>query len=227
MALTSWPRWLRNIVLLPPRIHKSLRHRLRKVYGLQWRANRLVRKELSAESRTALSAVPGTTSDRDCRLLYYLARISPLGTALVEIGAFKGKSTAWLAEAARRDGRAMTSIDPQLKDSQEEFARTVRQFRIDEVAVIHKAFSHEIGKDWSGPIGLLWVDGGHDCETVRQDIQDFTPHLAAGGIAVFDDANERRFPGVLRALAETLRRDRAFQCLGDLRGLAIFKRIRS
>ena len=70
---------------------------------------------------------------------------------------------------------------------------------------------------------MLWVDGGHDYEVVRQDIDDFAPHLLAGGFAVFDDMKPR-FPGVARALAETLIRDERFTYLGELRGLAIFRR---
>ena len=182
-----------------------------------------MKRELPADLEAALAAVPGTTSQRECRLLFYLAATAPGGGQIVEIGAFKGKSTAWLAEAARRAARNVITIEPFLRSTEEDVRSVLQRFNLEGVVTLHKALSHEVGKDWSGPIAMLWVDGGHDYEVVRRDVEDFAPHLVSGGVAVFDDMKPR-FPGVARALEETLMRDERFSYLGELRGLAIFRR---
>lgn len=181
-------------------------------------------RTLAPERIRLLATIPGNASARECRLLFALAAQAQGAGQIVEIGAFKGKSTAWLAEAARHTGRRLVSIDPHLRGSDEEFRETARRLQFEDVATLHKAYSHDIGKDWREPIAFLWVDGGHDYECVRQDILDFTPHLEPGGVVVFDDANAENFPGVVRALDETLRRDPAFESLGQIKTFALFRR---
>lgn len=214
----------RNAIRLPHRTARSLWRCAQPVYRLQRRANRYVRLQIAAETVDRLAAVPGHTSDRQCRLLLYMAMNTLADGVLVEIGAFKGRSTAWLAEAARRRDRRLVSIDPHLNDSYESFIRTVREFDIDRVATIHRVTSHEVGRHFQQPIALLYVDGGHDYECVRQDIVDFAPHVRPGGIALFDDANPRAFPGVLRAIDESLRRDPSWKYLGRIKTTDLWKR---
>ncbi len=217
-------RLARNLVRLPRRTAESIAKRLTPAYRIQRRADRFVHRELDEDRLDALCAVPGNTSYRQCRLLFYLATTSLAEGVICEIGAFKGKSTAWLAEAARRSRRTLVSIDPHVDDTWDTFQRTVRQFDIESVAEIHKACSHELGKDWDRPIAFLWVDGDHRYEGVRQDIIDFTPHVAPGGIVVFDDVNEQDFPGVVQALAETIDRDASFTALGCIKTFGLFQR---
>lgn len=217
-------RWLHNLVRLPQRSLRSAVKRLSPVYQFQRAADRFARKQLSPQQRKALSEIGGTTSDHECRLLFYLACQAPGDGRLVEIGAFKGKSTAWLAQAARHGGKRLVSIDPHLQGTRDAFVQTVEQFLIEPVADIHQALSHDVGADWREPIAFLWVDGGHDYEIVRQDIDDFTPHLQPGAFAAFDDVNEATFPGVVRALAETLHRDPTFTYRGRLGTIAIFQK---
>jgi predicted O-methyltransferase YrrM len=194
-------------------------------YRFQGLADAYVAEHMDSDLVDRICAIPAFSSPREGRLLFYLASISPKNAAIVEIGAFKGRSTAWLAEVARRSERRLISIDPHLRDSVEEFNRTVERFDIASVATIHRAFSHEIGKDWKEPISFLWIDGGHDYETVRQDIADFTPHLVPGGYIVFDDAGPEKFPGVVRAIDETLRRDARFEGVGLIKNFDIFRQI--
>lgn len=215
---------LENIFRLPRRTWLSLCRNFQPVYRHQRAANRFVRQRIDAPLIRRLEAVPGNSSARECRLLCYLATTTPADGCLVEIGAFKGKSTAWLAQAARLSGRHLVSIDPHLEGSADAFEATLRDFSIRDVATIHRAFSHDIGKDWSQPIAFLWVDGGHDYETVLQDIHDFAPHVQPGGFIVFDDASDKTFPGVVRAIEETLLKDDQFVSLGSIKQFALFAR---
>ena len=218
-------RLWRNVIRLPVRTAASLRRRCQPVYRIQRRADRYVRAHLSAPLIRRLGDVPGHTSDRQCRVIFYLAMTTPADGVLVEIGAYKGRSTAWLAEAARRGARHLVSIDPHLNDSYERFQQTLREFDIENVATLHRATSQEVGRSFAQPIALLWVDGGHDYDCVRQDIADFTPRVRPGGIALFDDANPRAFPGVVRAIDESLRRDRTWVYLGRIKMMDVWERV--
>jgi predicted O-methyltransferase YrrM len=214
----------RDVLRFPRRTWRSLCRHMRPVYRHQRAADRFALQHLSAPLRQRLEAVPGNSSARECRLLFYLAATAPGDGCLVEIGAFKGKSTAWLAQAARMTGRRLVSIDPHMGPTAETFAQTVRDFAITEVATLHQAYSHDIGRTWAEPISFLWVDGGHDYETVLQDIHDFAPHVQPGGTVVFDDAGGEVFPGVLRAIREAMMRDPCYAYLGSIKQFALFRR---
>lgn len=40
---------------------------------------------------------------------------------------------------------------------------------------------------WKRKIDLLYIDGGHDYEQVKGDIDNFSPHVRRNGFMVFDD----------------------------------------
>ena len=219
-----WQRLVRNIAMLPTRTAQSIVRRSRPQYRLERASIRYARQQLAPEIFSRLCNVPGYTVSRKCMLLYYLAVTTLAPGCIVEIGAFKGKSTAWLAQAARQAGRRLHSIDPQVEGTLEDFRATVREFDLAAVTTIYHAFSHDVGKGWSAPIAFLWVDGGHDYGTVLQDIRDFAPHVTPGGWIVFDDARPDVTPGVIRAIEETLRRDDTFEYVGRIRDVDVFRR---
>jgi predicted O-methyltransferase YrrM len=188
-------------------------------------ARAFARKELEKAYRERLAAVPGYTDRRKCEVLYYLASTVKTPGVIVEIGSYKGKSTAWLAEAARRTGRRLVTMDPHLTDSLEAFDGVVKAFAIEEVATIHRDYSYNVAKGWREAIALLWIDGSHEYEAVKRDIEDFSPHVAAGGWIVFDDADVRTYPGVVRAIGETLEKDARFRKAAQLRQVAVFQRV--
>lgn len=217
-------RFVRNALRLPLRTIASIQRRMQPSYAIQQKAEGYAKKHVDAELQRQLNEVPGNSSDRQGRLLFYLAATTPAQGCLLEIGAFKGKSTAWLTQAARQSKRRLVSIDPHMGDSYETFKQTVARFKIEEVATLHHALSHEIGQSWDQPIAFLWIDGGHDYETVKQDIIDFTPHVQPGGTVVLDDYEAAFYPGLIRAVEETLHQDPAFENLGTIKNFALFRR---
>ncbi len=217
-------RAARNLVKLPIRSVDSLARRLQPGFKIQLAADRFAHQRIDPTQYQQLCAIPANTSDRKCRLLFYLAMTTQAPGILVEIGAFKGKSTAWLAEAARRTGKHLVSIDPHLFGSLDTFRDTVRRFKIDEVATLHQKLSHHAAQGWADPIAFLWIDGGHDYGCVRQDILDYTPHVQPGGIVIFDDVNPKDFPGVVQAVDELMHPDPSFKCLGQIKSFGLFQK---
>lgn len=51
-----------------------------------------------------------------------------------------------------------------------------------------KGDTHEIGKAWSQPIGLLHIDAAHDRVSVLQDYRLWSPFVAQNGFLCMDDA---------------------------------------
>lgn len=220
-------RVLQNVARLPSRTAHSVRRLLTPDYRLERTANRAVQGWLSTDRRRELESIEGMSSHRECRLLAHLATQTPPGGVIVEIGAWLGKSTAWLVEGAQRlsPPLGVVSIDPHQRDSWTGFCATVERFRLQARGLqVHRAFSHDIGRTWSTPIGMLWVDGCHEYEPVLHDIDDFTPHVIPGGWVVFDDAAGGKFPGVERAIAERLSGRGDIRHVATVRNLQVFRR---
>jgi hypothetical protein len=72
------------------------------------------------------------------------------------------------------------------------------------------------------PIGLLFVDGLHDRNSVLRDIDAWEPHVATGGLAFFHDAFFRL--GVTLALLQRHLLNFEFRYLGSIGNMAMFRR---
>jgi len=140
--------------------------------------------------------VEGLITTEAGELLQTLATKVPEGRVIVEIGAFLGRSTCYLAAGARA-GVPIMSIDPHGLAGSER-GRGDR-FAGDEVRAKYlaniegydavrpvRALSSEAPLP-KKPIGLLWIDGAHDYPSVSVDVARFAPRVAPGGYIVFDD----------------------------------------
>jgi predicted O-methyltransferase YrrM len=211
-----------------------VRQRLDPVYRWDRKALRDVPRLFGPGRCDELAAIPGTSSAREGMLLAHLARQSPPGGVFVEIGAFKGKTTAWLVEAAEHHASRPTvvSIDPHQgmghwhpRSTWEEFQQTVQRFQLQARGLeVLRAKSSDVAPTWRRPISFLWIDGSHEYEDVAGDINGFVPHVLPGGWVVFDDAADAEFPGVPRAIQEQMLPRDDFAYLGLLRHFAIFRR---
>ena len=221
-----------NLLKFPARTLRSARRRLNPVYRFERRARREIPRRFGSQRVKELDAVPGTSSRGECQLLALLALQSPPGGVVLEIGAFKGKSTAWLVEAAehRAERPTVVSIDPHIgadwhpQATWPDFQRTVETFGLlDRRLEIRRAFSADVARDWQRPISFLWVDGSHAYEDVVADIEGFVPFVVPGGYIVFDDATDPKF-GVRDALRDRMRPREDCQLLGLVRHLAVYRR---
>jgi predicted O-methyltransferase YrrM len=219
-------RWLANLTKLPQRTQRSLRQLINGGYSWEKKLNALVDAWLSPQRSEELNLVEGTSSLRECRVLAALAAQAPAGGCILEIGAWKGKSTAWLLEGAQRHRPplAVVSIDPHLRGTWEDFNGNVRNLRLAERGLtVLREFSQDVGRTWNRPISLLWIDGCHDFDAVQSDIRYFVPHVLPGGWIVFDDAAGGAFPGVEKAIADEMPRFSNICRRKTLRHLQLFQ----
>ena len=190
-----------------------------------------------AQLAERMAGVEGWLSPVEGYLLYRLARDGAGQGAIVEIGSWMGRSTAWLAAGSKAAGREhVHAVDtfnggPMLKDLEvirkegttyHRFAENLERLGLlDHVEPI-VAESDAAAKRWTGGmIRLLFIDGDHSYSAVRQDFDLWSPHVVVGGQVVFDDASET-YPGVLQLIGETLAHDRqwvSYLGVGKMRAL--------
>jgi len=158
----------------------------------------------------------GVTHGEGLRLSWLASRV-PGGLAIVELGAYRGKSACFLGAGSRAGNRApVFSIDSwdlrprypgSLRDYSDPenfriFKRSVASLRLESLVFPVKGFSTEIAEKWKRPIGLLFIDAGHSFKEVLADYEAWSPFLIEGGIIVFHDYD---LPGVKKAVEEIVK----------------------
>ena len=137
---------------------------------------------------------------------------------IVEIGCAHGASTTVLAQSAQQLGGRVSCVDsfPENYYAQEKFgAYAEKAFRTNvldkyaQVVTLHKMNS-QVGDPISyidglvgGSIQVLFIDGDHSYEGVKNDCVRFLPYLQSGGYVAFHDHNNVEFSGVQRAAGES------------------------
>ncbi|MGO4462222.1 class I SAM-dependent methyltransferase [Streptomyces sp. M-16] len=133
-----------------------------------------------------------------------------LGLPLLEVGTYCGRSTILLADAAREAGvpaltvdhhrgseeqqpgweyHDPTVVDPEvgLMDTLPTFRRTLHRAGLEEHVIALVGRSPQVAAAWGGPLGFVFIDGGHTDEHATGDYEGWVPHLAVGGTLVIHD----------------------------------------
>lgn len=154
--------------------------------------------------------VPGRLTVEAGRVLRRLARSVPEGQLIVEIGAYRGRSTCFLAAGSSEgNGATVLSVDPwglpaadgtvpAVRTTPEDHAAHVAVCGLSHLVVQRRGYSQQVERP-EDPVGLLWIDGAHDEPSVTADVDRWVPLVASGGVVVFDDYR-LRCPGVDRTV---------------------------
>ena len=163
------------------------------------------------------SKIPGFTSEAFLRELHRLA----LGKCMVvEIGAFKGRSTFVLADAVAPDGGLVYSIDiwddntyaPESFDPEDgyktidyltgyrAFLRNTRMYADRIVPLV--ASSHDTDKYFKmNSIEMLFLDGDHAQHMVEKDLRLWLPKCRPDAVICGDDYNMEGVANAVNATA--------------------------
>jgi MMP 1-O-methyltransferase len=129
---------------------------------------------------------------------------------IVEIGTYCGKSTLYLAEAARQRGTKVVTVDhhrgseehqpgweyhdPALVDPVSGRFDTLRAFReamtasgLEAHVVAVLGTSKDLARLWGVPAGMVFIDGGHSEEAAQTDLREWSRHVATGGTLAIHD----------------------------------------
>src|SRR5262249_23043265 len=147
------------------------------------------------------------------------AQITPTSGAIVEIGSYLGRATIALAQGiSNQKDKLVYAVDPLKEKLQKTFLDNVHQSGMDKKIVPIFAPSVQASKSWQNPISLLFIDGDHSYEGVRDDFLSWKSYLQEGGLLVFHDSY---FPGVAKLLNE-IRTEREFIFQGRLASISYF-----
>lgn len=170
----------------------------------------------ATEERLAqLRSLEGLISEEVGRRLITLAAHVPRAQSIVEIGSYLGKSAAYLATGSQLGRSApVFCVDPwDLEgnaggrfrfNSSGMVARFYTQLARADVlpeVTAFRAFSVDVARTWTRPIGLLYIDGSHTEADVRKDWLAWSPYLAPGAAVAFDDYRTERNPGVEKVVS--------------------------
>jgi hypothetical protein len=164
---------------------------------------------------TEIGTVEGYLAPNEIKFLALLAAVPTARGEILEIGSFKGKSTIILAKSARlADKNAMVTAvdpmtapsetDPDLRGAESSYADFQKNLEIHGANFsvdFYPLFSHELAREWSKPLRLLWIDGDHTYKGTRIDFEGFAPHLADKGIVAIHDVLHE-FDGGIRIFME-------------------------
>jgi predicted O-methyltransferase YrrM len=160
--------------------------------------------------RRAAEAATGFMPAAEGLALYAAAAAyAPLGPVL-EIGTYCGKSTVYLAAAARAAGQVVVTVDhhhgseenqpgwehhdPALVDPRAGRLDTLPHMRatltgagLDEAVIAIVGRSADVAKLWGQPVGMLFIDGGHTDAAASTDYESWAGWVSLGGVLAIHD----------------------------------------
>jgi len=166
---------------------------------------------LTVKYRFIVPNYDGMMDEARCKFLYNTV-INYRGEKgiIVEIGAYKGCSTTWLAIAGQRNGFAsLVAIDlfapgwHRQFGTYEEFMKRMKRNKLERFVEAIRGDSKEVIKKWDKEIAVLHIDGDHTYEAVKADVNNYIPYLKRNGIVIFDDYDSCH-PDVKKVVNELL-----------------------
>lgn len=137
-------------------------------------------------------ALNGAFSQYDMKTIYPALQRVPKNGLYLEVGVMDGRSLLFARKWSK--GRVV-GIDRQRYVDFDDIFKDYKNWEF-----IH-ATSNEAVKNWTKPIDLLFIDGDHSYEGVKDDWENFSPFVKKGGWIYFHDADDTS-PGVLRLTTE-------------------------
>jgi predicted O-methyltransferase YrrM len=165
---------------------------------------------LEAELRRAAESAPGFMPAAEGQSLFEAAAAYCGRGPVLEIGSYCGKSTIYLAAAARAAGQLAVTVDhhrgseehqpgweyhdPGLVDPRAGRLDTLPVLRatlaaagLEDHVVVVVGRSADVAGLWRTPLGLLFIDGGHTEQAATADYQGWAPWVAPGGALAIHD----------------------------------------
>lgn len=131
----------------------------------------------------------------------YRDAVRDLDGIFVEVGAWKGRSTAFIAVEALNSGKAIDlhvvdtfagsdeeehRSDPDIHNLRAVFDRNMIAVR--DFLTVHQMTSVQAaGLFEDGSVSFVLIDAAHDYDSVRADIQAWLPKIKPGGVLAGDD----------------------------------------
>jgi MMP 1-O-methyltransferase len=158
----------------------------------------------------AAGAAPGFMPTAEGLALFDAAAAYAARGPVLEIGSYCGKSTIYLAAAARAAGQLVVTVDhhrgseehqpgweyhdPKLLDPATGRLDTLPCLRatlaaagLEEHVVVVVGRSADVARLWGTPLGLVFIDGGHTEAAAAADYEGWAPWVTPGGALAIHD----------------------------------------
>jgi predicted O-methyltransferase YrrM len=189
------------------------------------------------------AGVEGFLHDLEGYVLMQLAAKGGGVGAIVEIGSFMGRSTAFLAAGSKMAGRERVVAVDHFRGSIEHqaggtfanatliqhgttfhrFQQNLQRLGLDDHVITIQNSSANAAKTWQGPVRLLFIDGDHAYESCRQDFEAWAPFLVPHGLVCFHDVTN--YEGVARFYQELLAGRRGYQEVAGVVSMKIVEKV--
>jgi predicted O-methyltransferase YrrM len=166
--------------------------------------------EMDPELRRLAESARGFMPPDEGLALFAAAAAYAPGGPIVEIGTYCGKSTIYLAAAARQAAQLVVTVDHHhgseenqpgweyhdagLVDPATGRLDTLPQFRatlagagLEDQVIAVVGTSADVARLWRMPVGMLFIDGGHTDAAASTDYEGWAPWVAAGGALAIHD----------------------------------------
>ena len=190
--------------------------------------------------------VRGFLPDGEGLRLYEWALETAVMGPILEIGSYCGRSTIWLAQAAKEKQSLVFAVDhhrgseehqpgeshhdTELVDAKGDvdtltmFRRNIRLAGLENEVIPVVTDSTRFARSWSGQLGMVFIDGGHSLSEALADFRAWAPRVLPGGILaihdVFPDPSEGgQAPFTIWRLAQQSGLFESLEGIGSLRGL--------
>ena len=156
--------------------------------------------------------VRGFLPDDEGQFLHELALEAAALGPVLEIGSYCGRSTIWLAEAARQLDSVVLALDHHRGseehqpgelfhdsalldeagqiDTLREFRRNIATAGLEDHVIALVANSRAAAHWWQGEFGMVFIDGGHSLDSALADWRLFGTRVSPGGILAIHDVFE-------------------------------------
>lgn len=160
-----------------------------------------------------IDRVKGFLDPQEGLCLYEKAVVASRMGPCLEIGSYCGKSTLYLGTACKTHNGILYSIDHHRGSEEQQpgeayfdldlydaksnrvdtfnaFRNTLAMAALEQTVVPVVCQSGVAARQWSTPLSLVFIDGGHTREAVSTDYQCWSPHLQPGGYLLIHDIFE-------------------------------------
>lgn len=187
---------------------------LRKIRRIRSRWGFIRRFGLRYYRMSSFKLLDGWLIDQEALELFGLARsLSESSPVVVEIGSWCGKSSVVIAMAllGKKQPR-LCCIDPfdEMGDPRcsedhrfsksfrlakgylggsprTKFDENVQSLGVGDVITVYQGYSHDLAETWRDKLDLVFIDGNHNYDAVRQDFLDWSRFIKPGGFIAFHD----------------------------------------
>ena len=131
-------------------------------------------------------SIEGLITKNEMQTLVNLCVYGPTNGNVIEIGSYKGRSAIFLAKGCEvRNEGIVYAIDPLISNN-EEIIENIKEYK-DRIKFIRKYSYEALASVPNNNIRLLFIDGDHEYEGVKKDIELYSPLLNKDGIIALHD----------------------------------------